>query len=157
MEMTLTIIAITITVFEAAAITFLFINQRKFQKEREELAKASKKGDVSNLLLEIMKEQKLQKEESTKITKKLEEFKKTAQTHISKIGFKRYNPFETSGGDQSFTIALLNSNNDGLIITSLHQRDINRVYSKLIKNKEPSHKLSKEETEVLNKVLKGVS
>ena len=44
----------------------------------------------------------------------------------------RYNPFRESGvgGNQSFSIVLANEHGDGLLITSLYSREMNRVSSK---------------------------
>jgi len=46
----------------------------------------------------------------------------------------RFNPFSEVGGDQSFSIALMDGNNDGFMITALYTRDGNRVYAKPIQN-----------------------
>ena len=51
-----------------------------------------------------------------------------------KIGLNRFNPFSDLGGNQSFILCLLDNTNSGVIITSLHNRDRTRVYSKPIKN-----------------------
>ena len=50
-----------------------------------------------------------------------------------KIKVTRFNPFNDTGGEQSFILSILDKNNSGVILTSLHNRDITRVYSKPIK------------------------
>ncbi len=73
-----------------------------------------------------------------------------------KVNVLRFNPFEDIGGDQSFVLAILNNNNDGAIITSLHNRDITRIYAKPIKNGEGDNiTLSKEEKLAIVKTIKG--
>lgn len=69
---------------------------------------------------------------------------------------ERYNPFNDVGGDQSFILCLLDKNNTGVIITSLHTRDTTRVYAKAITNGnfEPET-LSKEERRALEKTIKS--
>src|SRR3989338_4439760 len=76
-----------------------------------------------------------------------------AKISIQKIGFKRYNPFTETGGDQSFTLALLNQNNDCVIISSLYLREGVRVYGKRIEAGKPKQPLSEEEKEVLQETL----
>lgn len=73
-----------------------------------------------------------------------------AQKSIQKVGILRFNPFGDVGGDQSFSIALLDSKNNGILITSLFSREGTRVYSKKIKEGKSKYFLSKEE-EVLKK------
>ena len=55
-----------------------------------------------------------------------------ASKGIQKVGVVRYNPFRDMGGNQSFSIALLDMNNCGLIISTLATRDGARIFSKAI-------------------------
>lgn len=66
----------------------------------------------------------------------------------------RFNPFDDIGGDQSFILCLLDNTNSGVIITSLHSRDITRIYAKSIKSGEGDNAvLSGEETRALIKTI----
>ena len=87
----------------------------------------------------------------TKISKELEDIKLQSKSSIQKIGVVRFNPFKEVGGDQSFSIALLDANDDGVVITSLYTREGNRVYGKPIKNGKSEYSLSEEEKEVIEK------
>lgn len=51
---------------------------------------------------------------------------------IQKVGVLRYNPFRDMGGNQSFSIALLDRSDSGLLITTLATRDGARVFSKMV-------------------------
>lgn len=72
---------------------------------------------------------------------------------VQKTGFLRFNPFQDTGGDQSFVIALLDSENNGFIISSLYTRNGVRNYAKEIINGEPKQQLSEEENRVLEKTI----
>ncbi len=73
-----------------------------------------------------------------------------------KINVLRYNPFESIGGDQSFILTILDQNNSGVLVSSLHNRDITRVYAKPIKNGQGDNiTLSKEEKLAIVKTIKG--
>jgi len=72
---------------------------------------------------------------------------------VQKIGIVRYNPFSDVGGDQSFSLALLDENNNGVVITSLFTRDDNRVYGKAINKGLSKHSLSKEESKAINQAI----
>lgn len=70
--------------------------------------------------------------------------------HLQKIGFLRYNPFVDTGGDQSFSLCLLDENGDGIVISSLHSRENTRLYSKMIHGSKAENQVfSKEEQEVI--------
>lgn len=83
------------------------------------------------------------------VSKELAELKTKSKFHFQKIGFVRYNPFQGVGGDQSFSLALLDENNDGIIITSLFSREGNRVYAKTVEKGNSSYSLSEEEKQAL--------
>jgi len=73
-----------------------------------------------------------------------------------KINVLRFNPFENLGGDQSFVLTILNHQNDGVVVTSLHNRDLTRIYAKPIKKGEGDNiTLSKEEKLAIVKTIKG--
>jgi len=86
-----------------------------------------------------------------KISEELENLKKESKFNIQKIGIVRFNPFKEIGGDQSFSIALLDGNDSGIVITSLYSREGNRVYGKPIKNGQSEYLLSVEEKEAIEK------
>lgn len=73
---------------------------------------------------------------------------------IQKTGFLRFNPFENTGGDQSFIIALLDAENNGMIISSLYTRTGVRNYAKEVVLGKPKHQLSEEEHRVLQETIK---
>ena len=78
------------------------------------------------------------------------------QSNNLKINVTRFNPFNDLGGDQSFILTILDQNNTGAIVTSLHNRDITRVYAKAIKEGEGDNiTLSKEEKSAIVKTIKS--
>lgn len=88
-----------------------------------------------------------------KISRELADLKQKNQKNLQKIGIIRFNPFREAGGDQSFSIAVLDADNNGFIITSLYGRDANRVYAKPINKGASSYSLSKEEQEALAQAM----
>ncbi len=74
-------------------------------------------------------------------------------TSFKKIGVIRFDSTGDDGGNLSFSIALLNSHNSGIIITSLHGRQHNRIYCKQVENSEVIQTLSNEEQQALQTAL----
>jgi len=103
----------------------------------------------------VLKKIKGLEEKIDKFSQALENMEKESKLHIQKIGVVRYNPFSNVGGDQSFSIALLDKNNNGVVITSLYAQDNNRVYGKAIENSRSEHSLSEEETKAIAKAVKN--
>ena len=72
---------------------------------------------------------------------------------FQRLGLVRYNPFEDTGGNQSFALALLDRHGDGFVVSSLHTRTATRVYGKAITGGKADGALSDEEAEALRIAL----
>jgi hypothetical protein len=73
---------------------------------------------------------------------------------LHKVAMMRFNPFKDMGGDQSFSIALLNGKNNGIVISSLYTREGTRVYSKAITSgKSEKYPVTEEEEEIIKKAM----
>lgn len=62
---------------------------------------------------------------------------------------KRYQAFANVGGDQSFSIAMVDGRGSGFLVSGLHGREETRVYAKPLVQWRASYSLSAEEQEVL--------
>lgn len=68
---------------------------------------------------------------------------------ISRIGLIRFDAFEDAGGAQSFALAMVDDDGDGIVLTSLHSRPTTRVYVKAIRRGVADAPLSNEEARAL--------
>jgi hypothetical protein len=66
-----------------------------------------------------------------------------------KISIVRFNPFEDTGGDQSFCLAVLDAHNSGYVLSSIHGREGTRVYVKPVDFGKSKYPLSAEEQQAL--------
>lgn len=75
---------------------------------------------------------------------------KKAEKSFSKMGLVKYDAFQQMGGMLSFSLALLDENNDGFIINSVHGMDGCYSYTKEIKAGTCDINLSKDEEKALS-------
>jgi hypothetical protein len=68
---------------------------------------------------------------------------------IQKMGVVRYNPFADNGGNLSFSMAILDARDNGVVITSMHGREQNRIYAKPILNGKSEFTLTAEEEKAI--------
>lgn len=102
-----------------------------------------KNGDFKDRLEEVLKEYQ-----------GWENFKRQSFKCLQKVKLARYNPYKDTGGDQSFSIAFLDKDNDGVVITSLHSRAGTRVFAKVVKQgKEDGFEFSEEEKKVVAEAI----
>lgn len=101
-------------------------------------------NEVSNYIEEL--EKKIEK-----LSQHIHDLKKQQKLNVQKVGIIRFNPFSDVGSDQSFSLALLDEDDNGVVITSLYTREENRVYGKPIKNGQSEYSLSDEEKKAIEK------
>lgn len=132
-------------------VTYLVLKEKKYL---EDLFPEGESRQVRGKLLEVLDGIKEIREENTLIASRLDELSQDGLSHIQKVEVLRYNPYNDTGGDQSFTLVVLDGKLNGLLITSLHSRSGTRIYTKIIKSGKSDLELSKEEQEVLEKAKK---
>ncbi|MDD5639264.1 MAG: DUF4446 family protein [Candidatus Pacebacteria bacterium] len=85
--------------------------------------------------------------------KKIKELESNSKFFFEKFELIRYNPFNELGGDQSFSLVLLNNKNDGCVFTSIYTKEGNRLYAKPINKGESKYQLSDEENAIVKKLV----
>lgn len=101
--------------------------------------------NLEQVIIDIQKNLKLQKKEINQIGKNLQEIKDSIKTMKSNVGIHRYNPFSDKGNKFSFSLAILDDTQSGVIITSLYNGESSFIYAKSIQESKSESVLSKEE------------
>lgn len=129
-------IAIILSITSISALTWIYFVFK-------DLIKISKNKEFSNNSKDIKN-----------IKSEIELIKSDSKSNIQKIGLVKFNPFNETGGDHSFSLTLLDGNKNGIIITSLHTRERTRLYLKDVFEGKTKIELSKEEQKALKLSLK---
>jgi hypothetical protein len=90
-------------------------------------------------------------ERLARVEAQLETLTERGRGAVQHVGVVRFNPFEDTGSNQSFALAMLDDDGDGIVISSLHSRQATRVYLKPISAGRAETALSEEEAEALRK------
>lgn len=138
------VIFIWLTIITALMLRFYFYYSR--------LVSFGRRESFPKLLDDILKRGQIHDKEIENIYKRSLALEKDGALHIQKVGLVRFNPFNDTGGDQSFILALVDATDTGVVISSLHTRTGTRWYAKRVaRGKGTEHELSSEE----EKALKG--
>ena len=148
---------IIILLISVLSIILLILNHLKLTKLKNEYSEFMKKlGNGKNIdenlkvyMDRVQKVEDLNKE----IIQYCERLDKTVDTCIQKIGIVRYNAFKDVGSNLSFTLALLDNNNNGVVLNGIYSRDNSNIYAKLIKDGKSEYILSDEEKEAIEKAI----
>jgi len=122
----------------------------RLKKRSFEFFGGNKVNNLEELLLSQTKSIKLLDKDIQELYTISNQINALAFKGFHKLGVVRFNPFKDVGGDQSFSVALLNGKNDGLTISSLFTREGSRVYTKTITGGvSEKHPLTEEEKEAI--------
>jgi hypothetical protein len=130
----------------------LIVLVSKLKKRLDAFLKNGKQ-DIGAVLAEQIQKTQKHEQNSKEMSDKIARLQEISNKSFQKIGIKRYSPFSEVGGDQSFSLCLLDSQNNGFIITSHFGRDFNRIYAKPIDQGACKHPLSKEEKETIAQAI----
>jgi hypothetical protein len=113
----------------------------------------NKKKEIQTLEQAIEYIKKLE-ERINSLSENLEKEIQKNNLALRKLGLLRYNPFKEGGGDQSFSLALLEENDNGFVLTSIYTNEGVRVFVKPVIKGESKYQLSEEEKQTI-KEAKG--
>lgn len=159
-------IVVIIAVLLALLIVFLFWNIlitlkiKTFQKNIRHFFSGKKVSNLEEILIAQIENIKSLDKDIQELYNISNQINGLAMTGLHKVGMIRFNPFKDVGGDQSFAIALLNGENNGIILSSLYTREGTRIYSKaVISGKSEKYPLTEEEKQAIELAKKspGVS
>ena len=114
------------------------------------LTKGASSKSLKSILEEIIVKMGENKKDIAALQEYCDNLNKEGTAHIKKIGLHRFNPFKDTGGNQSFILSLIDSNDTGVVISALYSRSGTRWYAKKIDNgKGAEIELSEEEKKAL--------
>lgn len=118
------------------------------------LVRSTNKKTLQTVLDSLIAELDVAKKDIAKLSKTCDTIIAEGTFHIQKIGLLRFNPFKETGGDQSFILALLDAQDNGIVLSGLYSRSGMRWYAKKIKDgKGLEHTLSEEEKEAIRQAM----
>lgn len=136
-------------------ILMLFVQSRRIallSRRLDDLTQGADGESLEGVLTSHMQTVVRVSSEVDEVTARTAMLEAAARMHFSRLGLVRFNPFkdrDNTGGDQSFALALLDANNDGFVVSSLHSRSATRVYSKAIFGGECEALLGAEEAQAV--------
>lgn len=138
-------------VFAAIWLTILSLIVWSVCTRYSRLVEGLKNPSASALLQKLVKENDDAEKNITSLGKRIHALEESTLQHIQKIGLVRFNPFQDTGGDQSFILALIDAKDSGIVISGLYSRSGTRWYAKkIINGKGVDHELSDEERKAIN-------
>lgn len=149
----ITLVMLGLFILALILFSIVIVRLNKVKKQYDVLLRGMENKNLEDIILtnaQTINKMQNQFEENKKL---LELIGQDMHTCIKRINLKRYNAFDGVGGEQSFSLALLDENGTGIVISSIHGRDDARTYAKTIINGKSSYHLSDEERIVVQNAI----
>jgi hypothetical protein len=128
---------------------FLTVKYKYIVGKAEILFSDKAPANLATTLKKYLEDVKIVEDHCFGLDKTQKKVHQVAAEGLSRVGFVRYNPFGDVGGNQSFSLCLLNSANTGFVMSSIHSREGTRVYAKTVVNGHSEYNLSDEELKAI--------
>lgn len=143
-------------VFIVVLFIIIILQMKKLNRLQKRISKFMTGKDAKSLEKDIVglyEDNKFLKINVDKNKKDIRTLYKNMEHAFQKIGLIKYDAFQQMGGKLSFSLALLDENNNGFILNSVHSTEGCYTYTKEIKNGECAISLGEEEQQALDMAI----
>lgn len=122
---------------------------RGMRRKYEAMMNGNGVEDLEGLLIDLKNQSERLDEGQREHKLMIEAAQNKMRVMKSKVAVKRYNAFGERGSDLSFSVAIIDDGGNGVVLTSLHNRENSYIYAKPLENGASQYPLSPEEKEVI--------
>ena len=148
------IIGLTL-IFLMALIVFININIKlaKMTKRYRRLMTGMDGSNIERLLMGHIDEVRDVVKQVNELSQQCQDNQIVLNKCLQKVGVVRFSAFEGVGSDLSYAIALLDENNNGVVLNGIYSREISNIYAKPIENGKSTYTLSDEEQKAIERAI----
>ncbi|WP_243129653.1 MULTISPECIES: DUF4446 family protein [Clostridium] len=128
----------------------LFKSVNKLENKYRRLMRGTSGKNLEELLISQLENIEKANSNSQEALDRCADMRERIKECVQKIAIMRYKAFEDVGSDLSFSVAILDENNDGVMLTGIYGRQESTTYAKPIDKGISRYDLSEEEIYVLN-------
>ncbi len=130
-----------------------FISLNKVEKKYRRMMRGVNNKNLEELLLNSLDSIDDIKEKNSEVIKICNATRALTESCIQKVAIIRYKAFENIGSDLSYSVAFLDANNNGVLLTSIYGRNESTTYAKPIDKGISRYDLSEEEERALHQAM----
>lgn len=132
----------------------LFVQIRRLKKKLTSFTKGKDGGSLEETIAWLTKKSAETDETLAQHKQKLNQLNGRLKTSVRGVSLVYYDAYEGIGGKQSFSLAILDENQNGAIVSSIINRNHSAVYAREVHEGTPLQTLTQEEQQVLAEVIK---
>lgn len=148
---------LSISVILLILIIIAFVQISKFKKKYKKFMLGKDGANLEKDIMTLYEDNKFMKLSIDRNRDDIKTLYKKHEKSFQKIGLVKYDAFTEMGGKLSFALALLDENNSGFIINSVHSSEGCYSYTKRVKDGDSQLALSNEEKVAVERAVNGNS
>jgi len=141
--------ALAVAVLALAGVISLLVRQERLMGQYRYFMTGATGANLEAVLKDHVAQEGQTADQVRAVDKLARRLEKESTYHVQRLAIVRFNPFRDTGGDQSFAIALADGQGNGVILSSLHARDMTRVYAKPLEKWQSAYTLTDEEKQAI--------
>lgn len=147
----LVLVSMVVALVSIIAVIANYIRTSKLLKKYKKLMRGADSKNLEAMLLTHLETVQQSMNRMAAIEEELKIQSARLKNCVQNIGIVRYNAFDNMGGDQSFSVAMLDDRGDGFVITSLYGRNTSTTFAKPVKARQSTYPLTDEEKEAIER------
>ena len=148
------LIMLILWVILIAGVAYIIYENVKFRKAYKKFMKGSTADSLEEKIFQMCEEQDSLRKLGIKHSREIKELFAKHQSAFQKVGLVKYDAFKEMGGKLSFCLVLLDENDTGILINSIHNTSGCFCYAKKIKNGKCDIVLGEEEQLAVDKATR---
>jgi len=154
MDIGIVLIALTALTLISIVLLVVFISkEEKIRKKYLIFMRGKEASSLEQDIIDLYNDNRELKEKIGQNRKDIKTLYKREQKDFQRVGLIKYDAYQQMGGNLSFALALLNEDNDGFVINSVHSTEGCYMYIKDIKSGACEIELGKEERAALEEAM----
>ncbi len=140
----------------SGTVVVLLVQNSRMKRKMAVFFSGKEAKDLEKILIDQLKETRALDGEIQELFEISNRLRELGMKSLHKSAVLRFNPFREVGGNQSFTLTLLDGQNTGLLISSLHTREGTRIYAKpVLLGNQDGFPFTDEEKAVIHQAING--
>lgn len=152
-QMLVAVVAASLALIALIVTIITSVRQGKLLKRYRLLLSTGTNQDIEQLMLSQAAAIEQLQSDLAYLQRRVDTLGTEAKLHVQRVGMVRFCAFPDTGSDLSFAIALLDANDNGVVVSSLYGRSESRTYAKPIQGGKSTYQLSDEEKEAIAKAM----
>lgn len=148
----LSIVVIVLLIAFLAVLGKVISLNKKYKRFMKKLGSSENlEEDLENYMYRVDRVEK----QNADILNQINGLDKDLESCVQKVGIVRYSAFQDTGSDLSFTLALLDEHDNGVVFNGIYSREMSNIYAKPVENGNSKYTLSEEEQEAIKRAIEA--